>query len=176
MFLNNDEIKDYVKKYQMIEPFVDHKVKEKNTLSYGLEPFGYTLRLSNEFVEVRTTDIVLNPATRQNIITNTITSNSYILLPNHFVLAKAIEYLRMPKDVTGIALTKSSYARVGVFANITAIDAGWEGYLTIELANLGDQPVILLANQGVAQIHFVKGNLPSMFYEGRYQKLNRIKV
>lgn len=177
MFLNDKQIIEYVRKQNMISPFIDHKVKKPNTLSYGLEPFGYTLTLSNEFVEVDSpTKMILDPATREGIKLKKINASSFILQPNSFVLGKAIEYLRMPEDVTGLALTKSSYARVGVFANITAIDAGWEGFLTIEIANLGQFPVVIHALQGIAQIHFVKGEIPQSLYKGRYQKLKGVKV
>ena len=42
----------------------------------------------------------------------------------------------------------------GVFPNITPLEAGWKGHLTIEIANLGHVPVKIYPNQGIAQLVF----------------------
>jgi len=176
MLLNDKQIKELVKKKEMIVLFVDHK--EEGKLSYGLDPYGYTLRLSNEFAYFENNiNQPLNPLSED--IHNTIkyiATDRYLLKPKEVVLGKSIEYIDMPKNVTGFAYTKSTYARLGVFANITTIDAGWEGFLTIEIANLGKNPVYIIANRGIAQIHFIKGEEANSKYNGKYQKLNGIKV
>ena len=49
--LSDWEIKHLVEKENMIEPFVAKEVKEvngKKTLSYGLNSYGYDIRLSEE--------------------------------------------------------------------------------------------------------------------------------
>jgi len=173
MILNDKEIIKLVKEKDMIKPFIDHKVKSK--LSWGLDPFGYTIRLSNEF-KYFDNNALINPLSNNQSLTKTIKTDTFLLMPKHIVLGKAIEYIKMPSDITGFAYTKSSYARLGIFANITTIDSGWEGALTIEIANLSNNPIYIAANYGIAQIHFIKGNLPKESYNGKYQNLKEIKV
>ena len=62
----------------------------------------------------------------------------------------------MPRDVVGLVLTKSTYARLNIFANITPLEGGWEGAITIEIANLGHTSVYIYPNEGIAQILFFK--------------------
>ena len=179
MILSDKEIIKLVKEKDMIKPFVDHKVKTK--LSWGLDPFGYTISLSGEFKIFNSNSLTiseqpLDPLQDNQKFTRSIKADNFLLMPKHIVLGKSIEYLKIPSDITGIALTKSSYARVGIFANITALDAGWNGFLTIEIANLGNNPVIIHAYMGIAQILFFKGNLPNNIYRGKYQNLKEIKV
>ena len=173
MLLNDKEIKKLAVEKKMLEPFVDHKVQGK--LSYGLDPFGYTIRLSNEFKYFKEIEM-FDPLLDNEKFLADVEGDVFLLSPGSFVLGRSVEYFRMPPDVTGIAFTKSSYARLGIFANITTIDAGWEGFLTIEVANLGSNPVKLYANKGIAQIHFFKGKVPENSYSGKYQNLDKIKV
>ena len=176
MLLNDRQIKELVEKEEMISPFMGYKKEGK--LSYGLDPFGYTLRLSNEFAYFKDNiNQPLNPLS--NDIHKTIeyiTTDTYLLKPGEVVLGRSIEYIKMTEDVTGFAYTKSTYARLGVFANITTIDSSWEGFLTIEIANLGRNPVYIIANKGIAQLHFIKGEEADSRYNGKYQNLNEIKV
>jgi dCTP deaminase len=48
MVLSDKEIKEYVKKYQMIEPFKDSQVRD-GIISFGLSSYGYDFRLADEF-------------------------------------------------------------------------------------------------------------------------------
>ena len=58
-----------------------------------------------------------------------------IIPPNSFVLAKTIEYFRIPKDVLCICVGKSTYARTGIICNVTPIENEFEGNIVIELSN-----------------------------------------
>jgi dCTP deaminase len=170
MLLTNTEIKEL----GIITPYVE-KVQTK--ISYGADPAGYTLSLSDKFKFPVKNGFVVDPMDTRDFkyMFDDIVTDVYVLQPNSYVLGKAREYMKLPKDVTAIAFTKSTYARVGIFANITTIDAGWEGYLTIEIANLGSHPVKIYANHGIAQIHFFK-HKPTEGYVGKYQGLKDIKV
>jgi len=170
MLLTGAEIKEL----NLVEPCVD---KVKCEISYGLEPNGYTLRLDNIFKYPFKSHTVFDPMKKSftNKSFREVKRDFFILKPNKFVLAKAKEYINLPNNVSAIALTKSTYARLGVFANITTIDAGWRGYLTIEIANLGSNPVKIYANYGIAEILFFKHN-DTEGYDGNYQDLNSIKI
>jgi len=75
----------------------------------------------------------------------------------------------MPEDVFGIAVGKSTYARAGIIVNMTPLEPGWRGVLTIELVNASPHPVKLYIGYGIAQIVFFRGGPPRAGYVGRFQ-------
>jgi dCTP deaminase len=84
-----------------------------------------------------------------------------------FALARSIGYFRVPKNVVGICLGKSTYARVGIITNFTPLEAGWEGQLTIEISNTTPLPALVYANEGIAQVLFFEGRPASVGYGDR---------
>ena len=93
--------------------------------------------------------------------------------PNSFVLARTVEYFKIPKNVLVICLGKSTYARCGIIVNVTPLEPGWEGHVTLEFSNSTPLPAKIYANEGVAQFVFIKGNEdPLVSYadrNGKYQ-------
>ena len=88
--------------------------------------------------------------------------------PNSFVLARTIEKFKIPNDVLVICLGKSTYARCGIIVNVTPLEPGWEGYVTLEFSNTTPLPAKIYANEGVAQFIFLKGNeKPEVTYADR---------
>jgi dCTP deaminase len=73
--------------------------------------------------------------------------DTFKLQPRQFVLAQTYERVRIPPDLVGFVEGRSSWARVGITIHVTApkIDPGFEGPITLELANLGNVPVELRA-------------------------------
>jgi len=71
----------------------------------------------------------------------------YRLKPGEFVLAQTLERVRIPADLVGLVEGRSSWARVGVTIHVTApkIDPGFEGQITLEMANFGRVAVDLRA-------------------------------
>ncbi|HEX6096033.1 MAG TPA: dCTP deaminase [Thermoanaerobaculia bacterium] len=71
----------------------------------------------------------------------------YRLEPGAFVLAQTLERVRIPSDLVGLVEGRSSWARVGVTIHVTApkIDPGFEGHITLEMANFGKVAVDLRA-------------------------------
>jgi dCTP deaminase len=153
--------------YRMIDPFIYQQVKVNSegerVISYGPSSYGYDIRLAQEFkVFTNLNSTIVDP---KNFDFNSFIDHNgpvCIIPPNSFALARSLEYIRMPRDVTGIVLGKSTYARIGVVANFTPLEAGWEGYITIEISNTSPCPVKVYANEGFAQILFLKGNEPCM--------------
>ncbi len=98
---------------------------------------------------------------------------SYFVLPAHsYGLGVALERLKMPKNITGICLGKSTYARMGVICNMTPAEAGWAGHLTLEFSNSSGADCRLYANEGVCQILFFEGEPCQTCYatrSGKYQ-------
>lgn len=161
-----------------LTPFVPHQVREVNgqrVISYGCGSFGYDIRVADEF------QVFAMPLDRQGVI-DPLNFDPMILReyrgdvcqipPNSFTLARSVEYFRMPRNVTGVAIGKSTLARCGIVVNITPLEAAWEGILTIEISNTTPLPCKIYANQGIAQVLFFEGESPTVSYadrQGKYQ-------
>ena len=172
--LSDRWIKKMVAEKKMISPFVDKQVS-KNNISYGLSSFGYDARVSNEFKIFTDVDsAVVDP---KNFKSNSFVSrkvNECVIPPNSFALASTIEYFKIPKDILVICLGKSTYARCGIIVNVTPLEPGWEGHVTLEFSNTTPLPAKIYANEGAAQFVFLKGNEePEVNYSersGKYMK------
>jgi dCTP deaminase len=177
------EIKELALSRGMIEPFVDHIVREEDgrrVLSYGLGSYGYDIRLSPAQclvfgrIDIGETD----PKNfNQDILRPTELlkdeRGEYFLLPPYgYCLAVAEERIALPEDVTVIAMGKSTYARSGIITNITPAEAMWEGHLTLEISNATPLFNRIYANEGILQLMFFKGNPCGTTYadrKGKYQ-------
>jgi len=177
------EIKKLAEEEEMISPFVDRLVSKedgKKLLSYGLGSYGYDIRLSPEqcliFGKVQAGDCdpkdfdpaILKPA---ELLEDE--KGKYFLLPPYgYCLGVAMERLKLPRDVTVVAVGKSTYARSGILVNITPAEAMWEGYLTLEISNCTGLFNRIYANEGITQLLFYRGNPSSVSYQdrkGKYQ-------
>jgi dCTP deaminase len=145
---------------RMIEPFVERQ-KREDSISYGLSSYGYDARVSDEFLVFTNVDNALVDPKNFN-------SQSFverkgpvcIIPPNSFVLARTVEYFRIPRDVLVICLGKSTYARCGIIVNVTPLEPEWEGHVTLEFSNTTPLPAKIYANEGACQFLFLKGDQP----------------
>ena len=155
----------------MISPFEEKQVS-KGKISYGLSSFGYDARVSNEFkIFTNVNSEIVDPKNFKpsNFVTKNIPE--CIIPPNSFVLASTVEYFKIPKDVLVICLGKSTYARCGIIVNVTPLEPGWEGHVTLEFSNTTPLPAKIYANEGVAQFVFLQGNeKPDISYSDRKGK------
>ena len=144
----------------MIEPFIDGQKKD-GMISYGLSSYGYDARVSDEFKIFTDVDsVIVDPkafSTKSFVDRQT---DVCIIPPNSFVLATTIEYFRIPEDVLVICLGKSTYARCGIIVNVTPLEPGWEGHVTLEFSNTTPLPAKVYANEGACQFLFLEGNEP----------------
>jgi dCTP deaminase len=177
------EIKQLAQEQEMIAPFQDHLVTREDgrkVLSYGLSSYGYDIRLSPKqcLIFGRIQEGVSDPKDfNPKILADSELledeRGQYFLLPPYgYCLAVAEERLKLPKDVTVIAMGKSTYARSGIIANITPAEAGWEGYLTLEISNATGLFNRIYANEGIIQLLFLRGNPCETSYQdrkGKYQ-------
>ena len=81
-----------------------------------------------------------------------------IIPPNSFVLARTVEYFRIPRNVLVICVGKSTYARCGIIVNVTPLEPEWEGHVTLEFSNTTPLPAKIYANEGVAQVIFFESD------------------
>ena len=158
----------------MINPFVDNQKGDKN-ISYGLSSFGYDARVSNEFKIFTDVDsAVVDPKNFQQNSFVSRSGNECIIPPNSFALASTVEYFKIPEDILVICLGKSTYARCGIIVNVTPLEPGWEGHVTLEFSNTTPLPAKIYANEGAAQFIFLQGNeKPDTTYaqrKGKYMK------
>ena len=155
----------------MISPFEEKQISE-GKISYGLSSFGYDARVSNEFkIFTNVNSEIVDPKNFKpsNFVTKNV--SEFIIPPNSFVLASTVEYFKIPKDVLVICLGKSTYARCGIIVNVTPLEPGWEGHVTLEFSNTTPLPAKIYANEGVAQFVFLKGNeKPEISYSDRKGK------
>jgi len=153
-------IREQATKNGMIEPFVDGQ-KRDGTISYGLSSYGYDARVAGEFKIFTNVDsAVVDPKnfSSQSFVERE--GNVCIIPPNSFALARTVEYFRIPRDVLVICLGKSTYARCGIIVNVTPLEPGWEGHVTLEFSNTTPLPAKIYANEGACQFLFLQGNEP----------------
>lgn len=93
----------------------------------------------------------------------------WVLMPGQFALASAMERFQMPNDLIAFVHDKSSWARRGLAVQNTVIEPGWHGYLTLELTNHGDRPILLIPRMGICQVVFHRLEQPAEPYDGKYQ-------
>lgn len=170
MILNDREITRLAKEHAMIEPFAEG-AKRPGVISYGVTSFGYDMRVADEWADLET-DCTHDPKNVDEDEVSYWSGDVYLIGPGMFVLCRSIEYFRMPEDVVGVVVGKSTYARCGLIVNCTPMEPGWHGHLTIELHNASQHAIKVYANEGIAQVMFHRGERPAVTYAdkgGKYQ-------
>jgi len=160
----------------MIDPYAAYQVtsdKDNNRLiSYGVSSFGYDMRVADEWAiydpQSGHQRHVIDPKNLPN--TFSWKANDILIEPNKFVLCRSLERFKIPEDVVCVVVGKSTYARCGLIVNVTPLEPGWEGHITIELSNTAEYPIRVYANEGIAQILFYKGERPATTYADRHGK------
>lgn len=86
----------------------------------------------------------------------------FMLHPGEFVLGCLIERITIPDDLALEVYGKSSLGRYGLLVHATAGlgDPGWDGRLTVELANVGPLPITLYAGMPIGQVVFMQMTTP----------------
>ena len=158
--LSDHQIRRLATTEGMIEPFVEKQTKD-GVISYGLSSYGYDARCSDEFMIFTNVDnAIVDP---KDFAPNSFVERKTpvcVIPPNSFVLTRTVEYFRIPDDVLVVCLGKSTYARCGLIVNVTPLEPGWEGHVTLEISNTTPLPAKVYANEGVAQFLFFKGSAP----------------
>jgi dCTP deaminase len=88
---------------------------------------------------------------------------AFMLHPGEFVLGSTLERVGVPSDLVARVEGKSSLGRLGLVIHSTAgfIDAGFDGHVTLELANLANLPITLYPGMKIGQISFIKMTSPA---------------
>jgi dCTP deaminase len=164
--LSDTQIRELVS----IEPFAGNE-KRHGVVSYGVSSYGYDVRVGTRFK-------IFTPATRNLVLGGTAivdpknftndlfvtidtaeTGRDHIIIPpNSFALAETVEVIKVPRDVLAICVGKSTYARCGIIVNVTPLEPEWRGKVTIEISNTTPLPAKIYANEGIAQMVFLKAD------------------
>lgn len=91
--------------------------------------------------------------------------------PGKRYLCHTQESVSLPNRIAAQLAGRSSIGRQGIIVHKTAgwIDPGFEGEITLEMMNLGNEPVDLRVGDRIAQLVFFKLDKPSEGYSGSYQ-------
>lgn len=170
MIKNDRWIKEMGKK-GMINPFSPEKIREG--ISFGVSSYGYDFTLSDEFLIFKGTGTA-SPKKIEESNFEKFKGNTCKIPPNSFILGKSREYFKIPREVLGICFGKSTYARCGIIINVTPLEPEWEGFITIQIANLSPVEGEVYANEGIGQVIFISGEeICEKSYRdqsGKYQK------
>ena len=163
---------------KMIEPFSENQVRD-GVISYGLSSYGYDIRISDEFrIFDRVNSGVVDPKSFDQARFVDLKAEICEIPPDSFVLARTVEYFRIPRNVLTICVGKSTYARCGILVNVTPFEPEWEGFATLEISNTTPLPARIYANEGIAQVIFFEADaVCERSYadkKGKYQKQTEI--
>lgn len=155
---------------QLISPFEEKLVREvdgRRIISAGLSSYGYDLRLAPDgfrvFSPIASAEIDPKRFDESSLVEAPLKTaedgSQYWLMPPHtYALGVTVETFNMPRNVIGICLGKSTFARSGIIVNTTPLEPGWKGRLVLEFSNSADLPVRIYANEGVAQVTFFESD------------------
>jgi dCTP deaminase len=141
----------------IITPFAECE-KRPGVISYGLSSYGYDVRLGENFKILEGSGGTLDPKEHSDQLFTSVGFTKAVFVPPHgFVLAETLEYIKIPDDVLGVCVGKSTYARCGLVVNTTPLEPGWRGKVTLELSNTTPLPIKVYVGEGIAQVLFYRG-------------------
>ena len=170
---------EMAKNREMIKPFSESQVRRG--ISYGVSSYGYDISLSEEFKILDTKELKeLDPKADSNKFFKDVSGESVLIPPHSFILARTVEYFKIPRNIITICLGKSTYARCGVIVNVTPFEPEWEGYATISLSNTSPLSVRVYANEGIGQLIFLEATeeckVSYKDKKGKYQAQGKITL
>lgn len=151
---------------------------QRPVISYGCSSYGYDLTLSPDDFRIfqHVPGLIVDPKNFDERCLvqaklNHDEQGSYFILPGHtYALGATREQQKLPANVTAKYIGKSTYARCGVIVNLTPGEAGWEGFLTVEISNSSGADCRIYANEGICQALFYEGvPCDKPYGDGKYQ-------
>lgn len=160
MSIKSDKWINRMAEQGMIEPYEQNQVRysnEERLISYGTSSYGYDVRCAREFkIFTNINSAIVDPKNFDESSFVDLEDDVCIIPPNSFVLARTVEYFRIPRNVLVICVGKSTYARCGIIVNVTPLEPEWEGHITLEFSNTTTLPAKIYAEEGVAQLLFLE--------------------
>lgn len=79
----------------------------------------------------------------------------FVLHPGRFALASTLEWIKLPPNYAAFVVGKSTLGRRGIIIETAAgVHPAFSGCLTLEIANVGEIPVKLIAGMMICQLFF----------------------
>lgn len=185
VILSDKQIWKRIRLYSLIEIPKHYKslniLEEQTPISRGVTSAGYDLTLGEHFGKFNGIGVVDPLDFRKEDVLDggdvCIHPDDHIVIPGGgFVLAHSVEVVNMSTDLVATAVGKSTYARCGLIVNVTPIEPGFRGQITLELHNASPNPVKVYLFQGICQLQFHQIEEPEKHYgnknegePGKYQ-------
>ena len=163
MTIKSDKwIRRMAEEHGMISPFEPEMIREKEgkkIVSFGTSSYGYDIRCAPEFrVFTNINSTIVDPKFFDPNSFVEFNEDHCIIPPNSFVLARTVEFFKIPRNVLTICVGKSTYARCGIIVNVTPFEPEWQGYVTLEFSNTTPLPAKIYAGEGCAQVLFFESD------------------
>jgi dCTP deaminase len=131
-------------------------------------PNSYDLHLGDELLFYKP-GLELPAKDENATIKVIIPPDGYILQPGDFCLASTVEYTET-RNLVPMLQGRSSVGRMGVQIHMVAGfgDIGFCGRWTLQLKNLSNNPVRLIPNMKIAQLHYEPVGRDHILYAGKY--------
>lgn len=132
----------------------------------AVQPSSVDLKLGNDFrVFEYSTHRYIDPYARDIDYTKSCSvadGDAFVLHPGEFALGTTFERVALPNNIVGRLEGKSTLGRLGLMIHSTAgyVDPGWDGFLTLELANVANLPILLYPGMRIGQISFTYMSTP----------------
>jgi len=160
LILGDRDLKYYLEKGRItISPLFQDTIREN----------GVDLRVGGEVARFKEINEVYEDGKDIRSFYDIEKGNEFVIYPNEHVLLVTEEYVKLPNDVMAFVNLRSSFARLGILAPPTIVDAGFEGQLTIEV--LGSAfPVKIKRGTRFLHLIFARTLTPvENPYRGKYQ-------
>lgn len=146
----------------------DHSIRQSlsNRGGIGIDPLP-----DDEQIQPASLDVKLGREVYRFDTDQRHKSPRHRLQPGDRYLGHTKEEIDLPNNIAAQLAGRSSIGRQGVIVHKTAgwIDPGFTGEITLELMNLGNEPVDLRTGERVAQLVFFRLDQTSSGYDGSYQ-------
>jgi dCTP deaminase len=131
-----------------------------------VQPASYDLKIGNKILASPT-----SPERPGQVVILGKEKPSYDIQSGQMVGVISLEKIEIPLELCGRFGIRSSFARLGINAfGGLQLDPGWKGRLTINLLNVGPEPVPLKLNDALFSVEFERLDEPAEFpYSGPYQ-------
>jgi dCTP deaminase len=161
MVLSRKEILDRMRKFEVSDPqnlVITPLLYRKGKESDVLDADSVDLRLGCYFLLPKTLDQPFfspdkESATSLHVKVH-VPLGRFLVVPAHqTILGATLEFIKLPRDVSGQVLTKSSVARTFIIVETAPwIHPQYRGCLTLEIANVSNTPVLLYPGRLMCQL------------------------
>lgn len=167
----------------MIEPFIDHTVREVDghkACSFGLSCAGYDIRLADDIYvrHVKEVDGALCDAfdpkggdasfvETEKLEVYEDEKGRYVYVRPGVAFGHTVEVFKMPRNVVGFLMPKSTYARCGIFISAPLVEPNYEGSLAVTFCNMSSDNVRVYLGEGFAQMVFFDAGEVEIAYDER---------